>query len=77
MRMIPALAVALLLAAHDSTGARPDCYPRSVCKVDCEKTKDKILRIQAKMRQGYGASQGAKMEAKLRDLRKLRSRYCR
>ena len=79
MRIIPALTVALLLAtlADDATSASGSCYPRSACKTDCEKTKREILKIQAKMRQGYGVSQGAKMEAKLRELRKLRSKYCR
>lgn len=61
----------------DATFASADCYPRSACKVDCEKTKREILKIQAKMRQGYGTAQGAKMDAKLRDLRKQRSKYCR
>lgn len=61
----------------DESFASADCYPRSACKADCEKTKREILKIQAKMRQGYGTAQGAKMDAKLRDLRKLRSRYCR
>jgi hypothetical protein len=29
------------------------------------------------MRHGYDAAQGEKMEVKLRELRKLRSEYCR
>lgn len=44
---------------------------------DCEKTRQKISKIESKMRQGYTASQGAKMEDELRRLRRLRSKQCR
>ena len=43
----------------------------------CEKTKQKITKIHSKMRQGYTASQGVRMDEELRRLKKLRSKYCR
>ena len=43
----------------------------------CEKTKQKISKIESKMRQGYSASAGVKMEEKLRKLRKQRKLHCR
>ena len=45
--------------------------------VECEKVKQKIRHIQSKMRSGYSRAQGEKMEAQLRKLRALRSRFCR
>lgn len=46
-------------------------------KAKCEETKQKIRKIQAKMRQGYGRAQGEKMEAELRRLKAIRSKRCR
>jgi hypothetical protein len=79
MRKIIVAGFILLLATlpSDAGLASGSCYPKSACKADCEKTRREILRIQAKMRQGYGASEGERMEARLRELRKLRSKYCR
>ena len=79
MRTLIPLILALLFAAAPtiSHGAKPSCNSRSTCKAECEKTKEKIRSIQARMRQGYSASQGARMEADLRDLRKRRSKVCR
>jgi cell division protein ZapA (FtsZ GTPase activity inhibitor) len=50
---------------------------KSNTKEKCEKTKQKIAKIHSKMRQGYSASQGIRMDEELRRLRKLRSKYCR
>ena len=79
MRTLIPMILALLLATDPavSHGAKPSCNSRSTCKAECEKTKKKIRSIQAKMRQGYSASQGTRMEADLRDLRKRRSKVCR
>ena len=79
MQKIIVVGMILLLptVATDAGSAPGDCYPKSACKADCEKTEREIARIQVKMRQGYRASEGAKMEAKLRELRKWRSKYCR
>jgi hypothetical protein len=78
MRNLIMLVAALLVASASvaSQQGNKGCYPRSACKADCEKTKRDIREIQAKMRYGYDAAQGAKMEVKLRELRKLRSKYC-
>ena len=46
-------------------------------KAKCEETKQKIKKIQAKMRQGYTRAKGEKMEAELRSLRAIRSKRCR
>jgi len=46
-------------------------------KDKCERTKQKIAKIHSKMRQGYTASQGVRMDEALRRLKKLRSKYCR
>jgi hypothetical protein len=46
-------------------------------KIECEKTRQKIAKIESKMRQGYSAAQGVKMEDELRRLRKLRAKQCR
>jgi hypothetical protein len=43
----------------------------------CEETRQKIRKIEAKMRQGYTRAQGEKMEAELRSLRAIRSKRCR
>lgn len=79
MRKIIAAGLILLMGTLPcGAGFAPgNCYPKSACKADCEKTRREILKIQAKMRQGYGASEGARMEARLRELRKQRSKYCR
>jgi hypothetical protein len=79
MRNLTLLVAVLLVASapvvsQQGTGG---CYPASGCKADCEKTKREIRKVQAKMRHGYDAAQGEKMEVKLRELRKLRSKYCR
>ncbi len=53
-------------------------YAHSDCaKAKCEETKQKIEKIQAKMRQGYTRAKGEKMEAELRSLRAIRLKRCR
>ena len=46
-------------------------------KLRCAKVKLKIREIEARMRQGYTASQGVKLEARLRKLKDERYRVCR
>jgi len=70
MRLLTVIAVAVLLAT--AVPAHEYCP-----KAECEKTRQKIRQIQAKMRQGYTAKQGAKMEADLRKYRAIRSKQCR
>lgn len=43
----------------------------------CAETREKIRRIESKLRQGYTAKQGLKMEEELRSLREKRRRLCR
>lgn len=76
MHKSTALVVLLALVA-DPSSAQHNCYPKSACKAECEETKQNIRKIQQKMRQGYSASQGARMEAELRRLRALRAKLCR
>jgi len=50
----------------------------NVCtKAKCEETRQKIEKVQAKLRQGYTRAQGEKIEAELRSLRAIRSKRCR
>jgi len=67
------LLMALVVLQPTETGAAQN----GKSKDDCEKTKQKIAKIHSKMRQGYTASQGVRMDEELRRLRKLRSKYCR
>jgi hypothetical protein len=79
MRNLTLLVAVLLVATAPVVSHQGDsgCYPRSACKADCEKAKRDIRKIQAKMRHGYDAAQGERMEVRLRELRRLRSKYCR
>ena len=43
----------------------------------CKVTKEKIRKVQSKMRSGYTRAQGEKMEEQLRKLRKQRRQFCR
>jgi len=70
--LITAIVAAICVFATTNVSARVD---RS--KLECEKTKQKISKIQSKMRKGYRASEGVKMDDELRRLRKLRSKQCR
>jgi hypothetical protein len=65
------LAVLLLLwipvgAAHNTPN-----------KAECARTKQKIQKVQAQMRNGYTRARGERLAEKLRDLRKTRRRVCR
>ena len=43
----------------------------------CEKVKQQIRSIQAKMRNGYSAAQGIRFDERLRELKEKRYRLCR
>ena len=45
--------------------------------LECEKIKQDIREVQARMRAGYTRAQGEKLRAKLRKLRALRAKACR
>jgi len=46
-------------------------------KAACEQVKKKIRAIEARMRDGYSASQGIRYEARLRALKEKRYKLCR
>ena len=46
-------------------------------KAACEKVKQQIRSIQTKMRNGYRASQGIRLEDRLRELKDKRYHLCR
>lgn len=58
--------VAMPAAAHDYCA-----------KAECEKVKQKIRKIEARMRAGYTRAQGERLSARLRELRAERSKRCR
>lgn len=64
------LLLGLLVSA--ATHARPEYDKRA-----CTEVKEKIRIIEAKMRAGYTRAQGEKYEAKLRELKRKRSKVCR
>lgn len=64
-------ALALLALAAQSS-AKPDCDALA-----CAEVKQTIREIEARMRAGYSRSQGEKYEAKLRKLKRRRSKLCR
>jgi hypothetical protein len=70
MRILTLIAFCLLFV--------PGVSAHEYCsKAECEETRQKIRKIQSKMRQGYTRKQGEKMEADLRMLTAIRSKKCR
>jgi predicted outer membrane protein len=69
IRFLTALA---LLAIAPQADTRPDCD-----RLACDKVKQAIREIEARMRAGYSRAQGERFEARLRELRRKRSRLCR
>ena len=46
-------------------------------KLACEEVKADIREVQARMRAGYTAAEGVRLDAKLRRLRSKRAKLCR
>ena len=65
------VALALLVLAPPAN-ARPDCD-----RLACEEVKQQIREIESQMRAGYSRAQGERFEARLRKLKRKRSRLCR
>lgn len=65
-------ALLLLLALAPPGGAKPNCD-----RLACEEVKQAIREIEARMRAGYSRSQGERYEARLRKLKRKRSKLCR
>jgi hypothetical protein len=64
----------LLLLVSLATQADADSRDE---KAACEKVKQKISAIQTKMRNGYSAAQGIRLDDRLRELKKKRYQLCR
>jgi polyferredoxin len=75
MPAIALLLVALSLPAPAATDE--ECHSRAECKKACAEAKQKIRTIQSRMRSGYNAVQGERMQAELRRLRAIRAKVCR
>jgi len=63
--------IPLLLCMADQAGARSECDKRA-----CDEVKQAIRDVEAKMRAGYTRAQGERYEARLRKLRRRRSKVC-
>jgi hypothetical protein len=65
------VALLLVLATmHSEAHAQDDAAA-------CEKVKQQVRSIQAKMRNGYSAAQGIRYEERLRELKEKRYKLCR
>lgn len=54
-----------------------ECRSRAECTEACAEAKQRIRTIQSRMRSGYNAVQGERMQAELRRLRAIRAKVCR
>ncbi len=74
-----ALVLAAAFAATDHAGtARADPVDRGVPDRDaCDKVKRDIRRIESRLRAGYTARQGVRLEERLRELKERRRKVCR
>jgi len=63
--------IPLLLCTADDAAARNACDKRA-----CDEVKQAIREVEAKMRAGYTRAQGERYEARLRKLRRRRSKVC-
>lgn len=62
----------VLLILASQSDARPDCD-----KLACDEVKQSIREIESRMRAGYSRSQGVRLDARLRKLKRKRSKLCR
>jgi hypothetical protein len=63
--------LALLLAAL--TGSASEQKDKAAC----EKVKQQIRSIQTRMRNGYSAAEGIRLDERIRELKKKRYKLCR
>jgi len=66
------ITVMTLLALAPHSDAKPDCD-----KLACDEVKQQIREIESRMRAGYSRAQGERFEARLRKLKRRRSKLCR
>ena len=64
------LLLLMLVVLTASANAKKD-------KEACEKVKQQVRAVQARMRSGYSAAQGIRLDERLRELKKKRYRLCR
>lgn len=72
--MAKPLLVVLALAAFAAAAPAADRGDR---KEKCEAVKEQIRKVQQRLRAGYSAAQGVKLNEKLLELRKKRAKLCR
>jgi hypothetical protein len=75
MRLRIGLLLVLLPCLSFPVNAAPYDIERK--KADCAETKAQMRKIRSKMRHGYTAKQGMRLEEQLRRLREKRARLCR
>ncbi|MGB5346681.1 MAG: hypothetical protein WBN23_11000 [Woeseia sp.] len=66
----------ILLFCSISTGAAPP-NAAEAARIECAEVRRQIRRIHSRMRAGYTASQGIRLDDRLRELKKKRARVCR
>jgi hypothetical protein len=69
---IPSIIMLALLGLAAQVHAKPDCDALA-----CDEVKQAIREIEARMRAGYSRPQGERFEARLRKLKRKRSKLCR
>lgn len=72
MKYITVATAFALLTLSANAAAKTRCE-----KFECDEVKADIREIQAKMRSGYTAAEGVRLDAKLRRLREKRAKICR
>ncbi len=72
METLKSCLTAIVLAAGIAPAAQGDTDREA-----CEKVKRQIREIEARMRNGYTAAQGIRLEERLRKLKEKRYRLCR
>ena len=74
MRNLPGLLLSVALCV---TPAANGVAHDSCKRLECEKTRQKIAKIEARMRLGYKTAAGERMKDELRRLRRYRAKVCR
>lgn len=69
MRYLPFIVIGLLCLPAPAPAADRD-------EEECEAVKEKIRKVQSKMRSGYSAKEGVKLNARLLELRRKRAKVC-
>ncbi len=70
MRYLPFIVLGLLCLPAPSPAADRE-------EDECKAVKEQIRKLQSRMRRGYSAKEGVKLNAKLLELREKRAKACR